>query len=95
MSKTALTRRFTEQMVERLRPPEAGRVELGDEICPGLLLRVTERGVRSFSVIYKGRGRAFLTTAPASRCIRRRAGRSRLQSGHPGLRQGDMSGHPV
>jgi integrase len=40
-------------MVERLRPPEQGRIELGDEICPGLLLRVTERGVRSFSVIYK------------------------------------------
>jgi hypothetical protein len=53
MSKTAHTKRFTEQMVERLRPPAAGRVELGDEVCPGLLLRVTERGVRSFSVIYK------------------------------------------
>ena len=53
MSRTALTRRFTDQMVERLRPPEAGRIELGDEVCPGLLLRVTERGVRSFSVIYK------------------------------------------
>jgi integrase len=40
-------------MVERLRPPPTGRIELGDEICPGLLLRVTDRGVRSFSVIYK------------------------------------------
>ena len=53
MPRTALTRRFTEQMVERLRPPPTGRIELGDEICPGLLLRVTDRGVRSFSVIYK------------------------------------------
>ena len=53
MPRTALTRRFTEQMVERLRPPATGRIEFGDEVCPGLLLRVTERGVRSFSVIYK------------------------------------------
>lgn len=53
MSKTPHTRRFTEQMVERLRQPIDGRVELGDEVCPGLLLRVTQRGVRSFSVIYK------------------------------------------
>ena len=53
MPKTAHTKRFTEQMVERLRPPATGRIELGDEVCPGLLLRVTERGVRSFSVIYK------------------------------------------
>ncbi len=53
MSRTAHTRRFTEQMVERLRPPATGRIKIGDEVCPGLLLRVTERGVRSFSVIYK------------------------------------------
>jgi len=53
MSRTPNTRRFTEQLVERLHPPVTGRIELGDEVCPGLLLRVTERGVRSFSVIYK------------------------------------------
>ncbi len=39
--------------MERLRPPGTGRIELGDEVCPGPLLRITERGVRSFSVIYK------------------------------------------
>ncbi len=53
MPRTPNMRRFTDQMVERLRPPTSGRIELGDEMCPGLLLRVTERGVRSFSVIYK------------------------------------------
>lgn len=46
-------RRFTDQMLERLRPPTSGRVELGDEIVPGLVLRVTTSGVKSFSVIYK------------------------------------------
>ena len=49
----ATRRRFTEQMVERLRPPKEGRLELGDDVVPGLVLRVTPRGARSFSVIYK------------------------------------------
>ena len=63
MARTRLTRKFTEQMVERLRPPVTGRIELGDEICPGLLLRVTERGVRSFSVIYKVVGEGGVSTS--------------------------------
>ncbi len=46
-------RRFTEQMLARLRPPRDGRLELGDEIVPGLVVRVTPRGARSFSVVYK------------------------------------------
>lgn len=46
-------RRFTEQMLERMRPPSAGRLELGDEIVPGLVVRVTPLGAKSFSVIYK------------------------------------------
>ena len=50
---TANKRRFTDAMLERLRPPREGRLELGDEIVPGLLLRVTPGGRKSFSVIYK------------------------------------------
>lgn len=46
-------RRFTDQMLERMRPPTSGRIELGDEVVPGLVLRVTTSGVKSFSVIYK------------------------------------------
>lgn len=46
-------RRFTEQALERLRPPGTGRMELGDDIVPGLVLRVTPSGAKSFSVIYK------------------------------------------
>ncbi len=50
---TTNKRRFTEPMIERTRPPKVGRIELGDEVVPGLVLRVTQRGARSFSVIYK------------------------------------------
>jgi len=62
-------RRFTEQMLERLRPPTSGRIELGDEIVPGLVLRVTPSGVKSFSVIYKvpGEGGVSATGGPAHR----------------------------
>lgn len=59
-------KRFTDVMVERMRPPKAGRVEIGDAVCPGLLLRVTEHGVKSFSVIYKviGEGGVSSTGRP-------------------------------
>lgn len=46
-------RRFTDQMLERMRPPAKGRLELGDEVVPGLVVRMTPRGAKSFSVIYK------------------------------------------
>ena len=51
-------KRFTQQGVERLRydkaaAPASGRIEIEDEACPGLLLRVTPRNVKSFSVIYR------------------------------------------
>lgn len=48
-----LRRRFTDQMIERLNSPESGRANYADEVCPGLVLRVTDRGTKTFSVIYK------------------------------------------
>jgi hypothetical protein len=58
MARTRKQKRFTEQGIERLNfdpavAPPSGRMEIEDEICPGLVLRVTQRGVKSFSVIYK------------------------------------------
>lgn len=58
MARRRLQKRFTEQGIERLNydpavAPLSGRMEIEDEVCPGLLLRVTPRGVKSFSVIYK------------------------------------------
>jgi hypothetical protein len=51
-------KRFTQQGIERLRydraaAPPSGRIEIEDEACPGLLLRLTPRNVKSFSVIYR------------------------------------------
>jgi integrase len=47
---------FTEVALERMKPPASGRVEYGDTIVPGLMLRVTEAGVKSWSVLYKVKG---------------------------------------
>ena len=58
MPRQRYRRRFTEQGVERLRydpaaAPPNGRMEIEDEVCRGLILRITPNEAKSFSVIYK------------------------------------------
>lgn len=58
MAQTKNRKRFNPQWIERINydpaaAPPSGRMEIEDEACPGLLLRVTPRGAKSFSVIYK------------------------------------------
>jgi hypothetical protein len=65
-------KRFTQQGVERLRydkavAPAGGRIEIEDGACPGLLLRVTPRNVKSFSVIYRVLGEGG--TSPKGRLL--------------------------
>ena len=65
-------KRFTQQGIERLRydkagAPPSGRIEIEDEACPGLLLRVTPRNVKSFSVIYRVLGEGG--TSPKGRLL--------------------------
>jgi integrase len=65
-------KRFTEQGIERLKydpkvAPRNGRLEIADELCPGLILRVTPKGAKSFSVIYKVPGEGGVT--PAGRLL--------------------------
>lgn len=52
---------ITEVALERMRPPAEGRLELGDTVVPGLMLRVTAGGVMSWSVLYKVRGEGGLS----------------------------------
>ncbi len=42
--------------IARIKPPAAGRLEVHDLICPGLVMRITPRDVRSWSVAFKVRG---------------------------------------
>ncbi|MER9746139.1 integrase arm-type DNA-binding domain-containing protein [Mesorhizobium sp. M0140] len=46
-------KRLTNQVLERMTAPKSGRLEMSDELCPGLILRISEQGSKSFSVIYR------------------------------------------
>ncbi len=46
-------RTFNKKMLDSLKPPKSGRLEVGDAIVPGLVVRITPRGVKSFSFAYK------------------------------------------
>ena len=65
---------FTEAGLERLRAPENGRIEYGDSVVPGLMLRISETGVKSWSVLYKvkGEGGASPTTGRPLKGTQRR-----------------------
>ena len=48
-----MKKQLTEQAVKRMKPPKTGRVEIGDLVVPGLMLRMTDKGVLSWSVLYR------------------------------------------
>lgn len=51
------TRKLTDLFVERVKPPATGRVEYFDASFPGLALRVTEKGGKSWCAFYRFHGR--------------------------------------
>src|SRR6516225_612641 len=52
-----MRKQLTEAMIEKLRPPATGRLEIFDSIVPGLAVRVTTSGAKSFVVRGRIRGR--------------------------------------
>jgi integrase len=54
---TTSRKRLTDRGVERLRPPAAGRLQIPDAVTPGLWLRVTPNGAKSWSILYRLPGR--------------------------------------
>lgn len=80
------TKAFNPQWIERLRydpklAPPSGRMEVEDSACPGLVLRITSRGVKSFSVIYKVPGEGGVS--PSGRLLVGRQHRITLGSTPP------------
>lgn len=51
------TRTLTNLFVERVKPPTRGRIEYFDSSFPGLALRVTENGGKSWCAFYRFHGR--------------------------------------
>ena len=54
--------KFTAKMIENARPPDKGRTQLWDIALPGCGLRVTEKGKKSWVVMYRSRGKQYRMT---------------------------------
>jgi integrase len=54
--------KLTDRYISSVRPPPEGRVSIVDGICPGLHLRITRQGTKSFSVICRVAGKLVRQT---------------------------------
>jgi integrase len=59
----AVSLHLTNRSVEAIQPPESGRLEFKDTKTPGLYLRVTARGVRTFSFVGRPKGSSLVERA--------------------------------
>jgi integrase len=80
--------KLTDRYISSFRPPENGRVSLVDGICPGLHLRITRQGTKSFSVICRVTGKLVRQTlgeypALSLASARREAQRIQRDAAHP------------
>jgi integrase len=71
--------KLTAAAVERIKPPASGRIEYFDAAYPGLALRVTERGVKSW--VYFGRVHGKLKRATLGRWPTMKLGEAREAAG--------------
>ena len=92
-------KRLTQQGVDRLRydraaAPPSGRIEIEDEACPGLLLRITPRNVKTYSVIYRVIGEGG--TSPMGRQLAGKQHRITLGATPPlGLTEARRQAHEI
>lgn len=52
-----MKRKLTTAAVEKIRPPATGRLEIFDTLMPGFALRVTDKGRKSWSVMFRLHGK--------------------------------------
>jgi integrase len=64
-----MQKKLTDRYIESLKPPAAGRLEIVDSGAPGLVLRATSKGAKSWAIRYTPKGgrqqRASFGTYPA------------------------------
>jgi len=58
MRQGSSARRLTDRYLQTVTPPSTGRLEILDAEAPGLVLRVTPNGVRSWAIRYRLKGQA-------------------------------------
>ena len=61
-----MKRRLQDQTIKSAKAPASGKTEIKDALIPGLMLRVTTNGAKSFCLVYKvpGEGGTTKTGAP-------------------------------
>lgn len=45
--------RLTEKNIPKIDPPKQGRIEVADALFPGLTLRITDKGKRTWALLYR------------------------------------------
>jgi integrase len=82
------TRKLTDLFVERAKPPARGRIEYFDAAFPGLALRITENGGKSWCAFYRFRGRLRRFTIGGYPAIKPAQARSEAAAALERVRQG-------
>jgi integrase len=82
------TKKLTDLFVERAKPPARGRVEYFDASFPGLALRVTDKGAKSWSVFYRFHGRLRRLTLGPYPTIKPAKAREEAQTALDRMREG-------
>jgi integrase len=82
------TKKLTDLFVERARAPASGRVEYFDASFPGLALRVTDKGAKSWSVFYRFSGRLRRLTLGSWPAIKPAKAREEAQAALDRVRDG-------
>jgi integrase len=84
----SLKKKLTDLFVERVKAPASGRVEYFDASFPGLALRVTDKGAKSWSAYYRFQGRhrrftigSYPATKPAQARTAAQAALDRVREG--------------
>jgi len=57
-----LQRQLTDALLRSVKPPAAGRLEISDARCAGLVFRITANGAQSWSYRYRSAGRVMRAT---------------------------------
>jgi integrase len=82
------TQKLTDLFVERVKPPKSGRVEYFDASFPGLALRVTANGGKSWCAFYRFQGRLRRFTIGAYPAIKPARARREAQAALERVREG-------
>jgi integrase len=82
------TKKLTDLFVERTKPPTLGRIEYFDAAFPGLALRITANGSKSWSVFYRYKGRLRRLTIGSYPAIKPAQARREAAAALERVRQG-------